>query len=132
MRPLPRSPRLARRALLAVSLVACAATRAPQAAPPPTAPVEVPVEAPPAPPPRPDHALRSFFEALAAAEAGDAAGVDVLHLGASHTAADAFTGRVRLRLQERFGDAGRGYAPPTLPDRDYRQEGMTWALDTPW
>jgi lysophospholipase L1-like esterase len=133
VRPLPRSPRLVRRALLAASLVACAATRAPQAAPPPPPPpVEVPVEAPPPPPPRPDHALRTFFEALAAAEAGDPAGVDVLHLGASHTAADALTGRVRLRLQERFGDAGRGYAHPTLPDRYYRQEGMSWAIDGAW
>lgn len=36
----------------------------------------------------------------------------IVVLGDSHTAADVFTGTLRTRLQERFGNAGIGWLPP--------------------
>lgn len=39
----------------------------------------------------------------------------ILQLGDSHTAADFFTGRVRTRLQEAFGDGGRADIVPGKP-----------------
>lgn len=69
--------------------------------------------------------LRPFFQALQALEQGSAAGpVAVLQLGDSHTANDAFSGRMRGRLQARFGDAGRGMLPPGIPFRLYRPAGV--------
>ncbi|CDL81490.1 SGNH/GDSL hydrolase family protein [Xenorhabdus szentirmaii] len=35
-----------------------------------------------------------------------------VQLGDSHTAADFFTGKLRVLLQERYGDAGPGFVPP--------------------
>ncbi|MEQ8966026.1 MAG: GDSL-type esterase/lipase family protein [Azospirillaceae bacterium] len=60
--------------------------------------------------------LAPLFEAFAALEDGTAgAPVVLVQLGDSHTAGDAFTGRLRARLQDRFGDAGRGMLPPGEP-----------------
>jgi lysophospholipase L1-like esterase len=39
----------------------------------------------------------------------------ILQIGDSHTAADFFTGRVRERLQEKFGDGGDAYVAPGKP-----------------
>ena len=39
----------------------------------------------------------------------------ILQLGDSHTAADFFTGRVRDRLQEKFGEGGEAYVVPGKP-----------------
>ena len=39
----------------------------------------------------------------------------ILQLGDSHTAADFFTGRVRARLQEAFGDGGDAFLVPGAP-----------------
>ncbi|KNC09878.1 hypothetical protein AC791_14785 [Klebsiella sp. RIT-PI-d] len=38
--------------------------------------------------------------------------VHILQLGDSHTAADIFTGQLRLRFQQRFGDGGPGMVSP--------------------
>jgi len=55
-------------------------------------------------------ALAPWFTALAAAEAGEAGRVvRALHWGDSTIAADGITGKVRERLQARFGDGGPGY-----------------------
>jgi lysophospholipase L1-like esterase len=63
----------------------------------------------------------------------------VLQLGDSHTAADFFTGRVRERLQEAFGDGGSAYIVPGKPHLGVRSalfdseasEGWTYeALQT--
>ena len=52
-------------------------------------------------------ALASFFEALAATEAGTRdQPVHVLQVGDSHTAGDRITGKLRVELQRRFGRAG--------------------------
>ncbi|HJL15559.1 MAG TPA: GDSL-type esterase/lipase family protein [Sandaracinaceae bacterium LLY-WYZ-13_1] len=45
--------------------------------------------------------------------------------GASHTACDHFTGRIRERLQARYGDGGRGFTFPAWPNpRSYWQSGV--------
>lgn len=46
--------------------------------------------------------------------------VVVLQIGDSHTANDAFSGRLRELFQARFGDAGRGLLPPGIPYRYYK------------
>lgn len=61
----------------------------------------------------PPGALDRSLGKLAAAKAGKGT-VRVLHLGDSHVAADLITGRIRDRLQARFGDAGRGFMQPSL------------------
>ena len=41
------------------------------------------------------------------------------------TANEAFSGRMRELLQQRFGDAGRGFLPPGIPYRYYRPAQVT-------
>lgn len=61
-------------------------------------------------------ALEPFFRALAALERGEqSTPLRILQLGDSHTAADRLSGRLRARLQARFGDAGRGMLPVGRP-----------------
>ncbi len=65
--------------------------------------------------------MAPFYWALDALERHAANGpVTVLQVGDSHTANDGFSGRMRDRLQARFGDAGRGLLPPGIPFRLYR------------
>lgn len=64
--------------------------------------------------------LRPFFLALQRLEKGQSAKpVRVLQIGDSHTAADAFSGRMREALQNRFGAAGRGWLPAGVPFKYY-------------
>ena len=65
-------------------------------------------------------ALAAFHRALADLEAGRREQVAVLQIGDSHTAADHFSGRIRSLLQQRFGNAGRGFLPPGAPHAWYR------------
>src|SRR5262249_42631252 len=68
-------------------------------------------------------ALAGFFEALAALDARPGTGVGrVLQIGDSHTANDSLSGRVRERLQARFGAAGRGWLPAGIPFKFYRPQ----------
>lgn len=65
-------------------------------------------------------ALVPLFEALAAAETGDAGvPVHILQIGDSHTAGDRITGKLRADLQARFGGGGRGVLPPGVPYAGY-------------
>jgi lysophospholipase L1-like esterase len=50
--------------------------------------------------------------------------VTILHYGDSPTTADMITGDVRARLQERFGDAGRGYTLIAKPWAWYGHRGV--------
>ncbi len=68
----------------------------------------------------PDEPLEPFFAALDDLTAGKIKTVNVLQLGDSHTAGDGFSGHLRLRLQQRFGNAGRGMLPPGDPFPYYR------------
>jgi lysophospholipase L1-like esterase len=85
-----------------------------------------PATPPPAPPAPPrflssPEALAPFFAALGALEDRQThQPVRVLQIGDSHTAADALSGRMRERLQARFGASGRGWMPAGVPYRYYR------------
>jgi lysophospholipase L1-like esterase len=65
--------------------------------------------------------LASFFDDLQRLQAGRLDHVRILQLGDSHTAGDVFSGYLRSRFQERFGDAGRGMMPPGYTYRGLRQ-----------
>ncbi len=69
--------------------------------------------------------MRPLYVALDALEAGGQAPVAVLQIGDSHTANDAFSGRMRELFQARFGDAGRGMLQPGIPFRYYRPTQLT-------
>lgn len=77
--------------------------------------------------------LEPFFNALAALEDGAADDpAIVIQLGDSHTAGDRFSGRIRERLQQRFGDAGRGMLPPGVPFEYYHPTGVEVTQSDGW
>jgi lysophospholipase L1-like esterase len=65
------------------------------------------------------HALTAFHAGLARAEAG-AGQARIVFYGASHVASDVYTGLLRERLQQRFGNAGIGFVMPAKPWRWHR------------
>jgi lysophospholipase L1-like esterase len=70
--------------------------------------------------------LRPLFQALEALQTGATTDpVAILQLGDSHTANDAFSGRMRTLMQARFGNAGRGMLPPGIPFRLYNPAQVT-------
>ena len=94
---------------------------------------------PPAPPTigfldAPSGSLDSVFQGFAAAERGDPSGrALVLFFGDSHTAGDSMTSRVRVTLQTRFGDAGRGLvAAGHPPTRHYYQRDVKYGTTGSW
>ena len=67
-------------------------------------------------------ALIPFFEQLYRHQRGEIAGpLRILHYGDSHTAADEWTGDLRTRFQERFGDGGSGFSLAGRPWNSYRR-----------
>lgn len=68
------------------------------------------------------HTLSSFYEQLAAIDSTGGQ-VSIVHIGDSHIQADFFSGAVRKKLQECYGNAGRGFVFP------YRIAGSNGALD---
>jgi lysophospholipase L1-like esterase len=106
------------RCAVAASLVAAAggflllleACFGPAAPPPAAPPVETRLSSP--------EALAPFFAALDASE--NQPPVRILQIGDSHTANDSLSGRMRERLQARFGAAGRGWLPAGIPFKYYR------------
>jgi len=67
-------------------------------------------------------ALVPFFEQLYRQQRGELAGpLRVLHFGDSHVAADEWTGDIRERLQQIFGDGGSGYSLAGRPWNSYRR-----------
>ena len=66
-------------------------------------------------------ALVPFFEQLYRHQQGEMQGpLRILHYGDSHTAADEWTGDLRARFQEKFGDGGSGYTLAGRPYNGYR------------
>lgn len=57
-------------------------------------------------------ALNLFFEKLYQVEQEKKGQINIVHIGDSHIAADLFSGAIRKRLQERFGNAGCGFSFP--------------------
>src|SRR5580698_4412421 len=67
-------------------------------------------------------ALVPFFELLYRHQKGEIPGpLRILHYGDSHTAADEWTGDLRSRFQEKFGDGGSGYSFAGRPWNGYRR-----------
>jgi lysophospholipase L1-like esterase len=78
-------------------------------------------------------ALAPFLGALAqAAEPQANRVVRVMQFGDSHTAADFWTGRLRQRLQARFGDAGPGFLMSGRPWRGYHHDGVQLVSGVQW
>jgi lysophospholipase L1-like esterase len=87
--------------------------------------VDIPVENP--------AALIPFFEQLYRHQQGEMPGpVRILHYGDSHTAADEWTGEMRARLQEKFGDGGSGYSLAGRPWNGYRREDVRSGSTSGW
>lgn len=57
-------------------------------------------------------ALSHFFEALDALKKDSCRTLSIVHIGDSHIQADYFSGMLRVLLQEKFGNAGRGLIFP--------------------
>ncbi|MFN8011613.1 MAG: GDSL-type esterase/lipase family protein [Holophagaceae bacterium] len=78
-------------------------------------------------------ALAPFLAALAQATEPQAGRmVRVMQFGDSHTAADFWTGRLRQRLQARFGDAGPGLLMSGRPWRGYHHDGVQLVSGVQW
>ena len=66
--------------------------------------------------------LNPFFEQLVRHQKGETPGpLRILQYGDSHTAADQWTGDLRARFQEKFGDGGSGYSFAGRPWNGYRR-----------
>jgi lysophospholipase L1-like esterase len=96
---------------------------------PPPPPVRAFKPVPNLPPPSPvfidnSSELDPFFAALWKLEHSKTGIVTILHYGDSPTTADLITGDVRAQLQERFGDAGRGYTLIAKPWAWYGHRGV--------
>jgi len=78
-------------------------------------------------------ALDPWWAALDRAAQGKAI-ARIAFYGASHTAADLWTGTLRRRLQARYGDAGHGFVLPARWNLGYRHQDIatdatpTWAI----
>ena len=67
-------------------------------------------------------ALIPFFEELYRHQQGEISGpLRILQYGDSHTAADEWTGDLRARFQEKFGDGGSGFSLAGHPYNGYRR-----------
>jgi lysophospholipase L1-like esterase len=77
-------------------------------------------------------ALDHFYRDLARLEAGEIVHLRIVQLGDSHTAGDVFSGRLRSRLQERFGASGRGAMPPGKTYPGIRQKEVSLSQSGPW
>lgn len=78
------------------------------------------------------HPLARLYDKLSALEDGAQTRVRIVQIGDSHTASDTFSGPVREALQERFGDAGRGYLFAGTPWSSYRQRDASYSMSRGW
>ncbi|MCX6561326.1 MAG: GDSL-type esterase/lipase family protein [Candidatus Aminicenantes bacterium] len=107
----------ARKTALGACLILAACVRAgtsPQSAAPTYKGILVPVNPEINRIQNPTSALGLVFDKLKDLEAGKPGQVAVFHIGDSHVEAGYFPGVVREGLQQRFGDAGRGYVKPVI------------------
>jgi hypothetical protein len=108
-------------------LQACLGTRQETSSPPETRqPLNAELQLVPA------DALDAFYGALDALERRQVEHpVRIVQIGDSHTANDAFSGRLRERLQGRFGAAGRGWLPAGIPFK-YFHPNLVEVSETGW
>jgi lysophospholipase L1-like esterase len=77
--------------------------------------------------------LIPFFEQLYRHQNGEMPGpLRILHYGDSHTAADEWTGDLRARFQEKFGDGGSGYSLAGRPWNGYRRVDVRTGSTRGW
>jgi lysophospholipase L1-like esterase len=77
--------------------------------------------------------LIPFFEQLYRHQRGEMPGpLRILHYGDSHTAADEWTGDLRARFQEKFGDGGSGYSLAGRPWNGYRRMDVRTGSTRGW
>lgn len=94
-------------------------------APPDARPPDAPIEGP--------ERLSRFFAALGARDASPARGrVRATQIGDSHIAADMWSGRMRVLMQGRFGDGGRGFVFAGKPWRGYWQSHVRGDMQGEW
>lgn len=79
--------------------------------------------------PAPRRPLARFFEQLRALERGEVQRVAIGQLGASHTAGQMWTDRMRERLTERFGNAGRGFISVGRESKRLASTGVVRTLE---
>ena len=78
-------------------------------------------------------ALVPFFEQLYQHQQGNLSGpLHILHYGDSHTAADEWTGELRTRFQQMFGDGGSGYSLAGRPWNSYRRGDLKSGSTSKW
>jgi lysophospholipase L1-like esterase len=78
-------------------------------------------------------ALVPFFEQLYRRQGGALPGpLRILQYGDSHTAADEWTGELRTRFQEKFGDGGSGFSLAGRPYTGYRREDIRSGSTRGW
>jgi lysophospholipase L1-like esterase len=78
-------------------------------------------------------ALIPFFEQLYRRQGGALPGpLRILQYGDSHTAADEWTGDLRARFQEKFGDGGSGFSLAGRPYSGYRREDIRSGSTRGW
>lgn len=78
-----------------------------------------------------DNILSTFYEALYRAQKGEGQ-ARITFYGASHVASDLFTGVVRQKLQERFGESGPGFVLPAKPWKWHRHSGIRFIRTRGW
>ena len=82
----------------------------------------------------PHGTMGHFYSRLSAVEALDAAKpiARVMFYTESTNAADRVSSALRHRLQDRFGDAGKGFVPATPGWRVQRHQDIRWETSGPW
>ncbi|MSQ84921.1 MAG: hypothetical protein EXR77_18950 [Myxococcales bacterium] len=76
-------------------------------------------------------ALTAWYTALDEALTGNRVARMAVY-GASHTAADLWTGELRRRLQSRYGDAGHGFLVPAKWNLGYRHQDLVVEASQGW
>ena len=89
-------------------------------------PVGLPLQALEGPP----EILARIAEVMRRGEVGER--VRLSFWGASHTGADLWTGRIRRRLQDRWGDLGHGFVMPAAVYRGYRANDVNLCRTGGW
>jgi lysophospholipase L1-like esterase len=82
--------------------------------------------------PQLQQSLGLFYRDLGRLQAGQIPRLNILQLGDSHTAADFFSGRLREKFQQQFGDAGRGMMPPGVAFNGIDQRQMKFTQSEGW
>jgi lysophospholipase L1-like esterase len=76
--------------------------------------------------------LANFYSELNTLATNRKGKVSILHIGDSHIQGDYFTGRVRYKLQQHFGNAGRGFVFPHNLARTYGAADVHFSSDRKW